>query len=83
MEVLKNERDVIEMELKCATTDMKSKFLNALSEEGSIHEANMSTESLDQSYGHLQAQVRDSLSRQETLLCNIQVCVRSFVFLMI
>lgn len=54
---------------------MKSKFLNALSEEGSIHEANLSTESLDQSYGHLQAQVRDSLARQETLLSNIQVCV--------
>lgn len=76
MEALKTERDVIETELKCATTDMKSKFLNALSEEGSIHESNLSIESLDQSYGHLQAQVRDSLARQETLLSNIQVyCV--------
>lgn len=52
---------------------MKSKFLNALSEEGSINEGNLSTESLDQSYGHLQAQVRDSLARQEKLLSNIQV----------
>lgn len=54
---------------------MKSKFLNALAEEGSIHESNLSTESLDQSYGHLQAQVRDSLTRQETLLSNIQACI--------
>jgi len=54
---------------------MKSKFLNALAEEGSIHESNLSTESLDQSYGHLQAQVRDSLARQETLLSNIQACI--------
>jgi hypothetical protein len=53
---------------------MKSKFLNALSEEGSIHEANLSTESLDQSYGHLQAQIRDSQAKQEKLLSNIQVC---------
>lgn len=53
---------------------MKPKFLNALAEEGSIHEANLSTESLDQSYGHLQAQVRDSHARQEKLLSNIQVC---------
>lgn len=80
MEVLKNERDVIETELKCASTDMKSKFLNALSEEGSINEANLSTESLDQSYGHLQAQVRDSLARQEKLLSNIQVYFKAFNF---
>lgn len=78
MEVLKTERDVIETELKCATTDMKSKFLNALSEEGSIHEANLSTESLDQSYGHLKVQVRDSLARQETILSNIQVRVTKY-----
>ncbi|CAI6349534.1 unnamed protein product [Macrosiphum euphorbiae] len=78
VEVLKNERDVIETELKCATTDMKSKFLNALSEEGSIHEANLSTESLDQSYGHLKAQVNDSLARQEKLLSNIQVVNSEF-----
>lgn len=80
MEALKNERDVIETELKCATTDMKSKFLNALSEEGSIHEANLSTESLDQSYGHLKAQVNDSLARQEKLLSNIQVYSLKSIF---
>lgn len=73
MEAIKNERDVIESELKCATTDMKSKFLNALSEEGSIHEQNLSTESLEQSYGHLRAQVVASIVKQEKLLSNIQV----------
>lgn len=67
---------------------MKSKFLNALSEEGSIHEANLSTESLDQSYGHLQAQIRDSHARQEKLLSNIQVwvkvfCCKMFIYLLI
>lgn len=80
MEALKNERDVIETELKCATTDMKSKFLNALSEEGCINEGNLSTESLDQSYGHLKAQVRDNFVRQETLLSNIQVYLISNIF---
>ncbi|XP_050432887.1 programmed cell death 6-interacting protein [Adelges cooleyi] len=78
VEVMKNERDVIETELKCATADMKSKFLNALAEEGTINEGNLSTESLDQSYGHLQVQVRNSLGRQEQLLSHIQVVNSEF-----
>ncbi|XP_050540794.1 programmed cell death 6-interacting protein [Daktulosphaira vitifoliae] len=78
VEIMKNERDVIETELKCASTDMKSKFLNALAEEGTINEGNLSTESLDQSYAHLQIQVRDSLIRQETLLSHIQVVNTEF-----
>lgn len=73
METLKAERDVIESELKSATTDIKTTFLSALAKDGAIDEPNMSTESIGQCYGPLQKQVRDSLARQETLIAEIQV----------
>nr|XP_018902852.1 PREDICTED: programmed cell death 6-interacting protein [Bemisia tabaci] len=72
VETMKATRDVIEMELKSASTDMKAQFLNALSEDGSINEASMSEEILSQSYGPLKRQVQETLSTQESLLAQIQ-----------
>uniref|UniRef100_A0A069DX83 Putative programmed cell death protein n=1 Tax=Panstrongylus megistus TaxID=65343 RepID=A0A069DX83_9HEMI len=72
VETLKAERDTIEGELKSATTDMKEKFLMSLADHGSINETAMSTEALGRSYGSLQQQVKESLSRQQTLLARIQ-----------
>lgn len=72
VETLKAERDVIESELKSATTDMKAAFLNALAKDGVIDEPNMSVEHIGQCYGPLQKQVSESLARQEQLIPDIQ-----------
>lgn len=77
METIKAERDTIESELKLATVDMKSKFLNALAQDGAISEHAMSVESLGVIYGPLQRQVKESLQKQEALVADIQVSYRS------
>ncbi|XP_043258918.1 programmed cell death 6-interacting protein [Colletes gigas] len=71
---LKAERDVIESEIKSATTDMKVTFLSALAKDGAIDEPNLSVESIGKTYGPLQKQIRDSVSRQEQLIAEIQRC---------
>lgn len=73
VETIKTERDVIESELKSATTDMKTTFLSALAKDGGIDEPNLSIESIGKTYGPLQKQVRDSVSHQEQLIAEIQV----------
>lgn len=72
VETLKAERDAIECELKSANADMKDEFLNALSQDGTINEVAISTESLGRLFGPLQKQVKESLDRQEGLVKNIQ-----------
>jgi len=76
VETIKAERDAIEAELKSATVDMKSKFLNALAQDGAISEHAMSVESLGTVYGPLQRQVKESLQKQEALVADIQVSYR-------
>lgn len=78
VETLKTERDVIESELKCATTDMKVTFLSALAKDGGIDEPNLSVESIGKTYGPLQKQVRDSVVRQDQLIAEIQKCHTGF-----
>lgn len=58
---------------------MKSTFLSALAQDGAINEAEISKESLNQSYAGLQKQVRESIAKQESLLSNIQVNVFIFI----
>ena len=77
IETLKTERDIIESELKCATTDMKATFLSALAKDGGIDEPNLSVESIGKTYGPVQKQVRDSIARQEQLIAEIQVCTKN------
>ncbi|XP_023235406.1 programmed cell death 6-interacting protein-like [Centruroides sculpturatus] len=72
VDALRSEREVLESELKSATTDMKSKFMSALSEDGAINEHNLSVETLGEVFGLLQKQVRDSIAKQETLTAQIQ-----------
>ncbi|XP_035736483.1 programmed cell death 6-interacting protein-like [Vespa mandarinia] len=72
VETLKAERDVIESELKSATTDMKTTFLSALAKDGVIDEPNISVENIGKCYGPLQKEVRESLSLQEKLIADIQ-----------
>lgn len=80
METIKAERDVIESELKSATLDMKDTFLQALSKDGAINEPAVSVETLGQTFGPLQKQVRESLEKQEGLIERIKVSVFVFFF---
>lgn len=73
METIKAERDVIESELKSATTDMKDVFLTALAKDGAISEAPISVETLGRVYGPLQKQVAESIEKQASLISRIRV----------
>ncbi|XP_049821414.1 programmed cell death 6-interacting protein isoform X2 [Aethina tumida] len=72
VETIKAERDVIESELKSATTDMKDVFLTALAKDGAISEAPISVETLGRVYGPLQKQVAESIEKQASLISRIR-----------
>lgn len=72
VDALRSEREVLESEFKSATADMKSKFMNALTEDGAINEHTLSVETLGEVFGPLQKQSRDSIAKQETLIAQIQ-----------
>jgi len=63
----------MESELNSPTADIQAKFLTALAQDGAINETNLSVEALGRAYGQLQKQVQDSLTRQESLIGEIQV----------
>ena len=63
---------MIESELKTANVDMKPVFFAALNKDGIINESDLSSESLGRVLGPLQAQVTDSLNRQEQMIRDIQ-----------
>ncbi|XP_049798045.1 programmed cell death 6-interacting protein isoform X2 [Schistocerca nitens] len=77
VETIKAERDVVEQELRSATVDMRQQFLAALA-QGGIDEPAVSVESLGRVFGPLQAQVRDSLARQEKLVAELQEANEEF-----
>lgn len=72
VETIKAERDTIESELKSATFNMKDEFLAALQKDGAIDEAALSLARIGQVINPLQAQVKDSIERQQTLVADIQ-----------
>ncbi|KAK2160065.1 hypothetical protein LSH36_141g09036 [Paralvinella palmiformis] len=72
VEAIKNEREVMENELKNAKCDMANIFLAALAKDGAINEEQLSEEQLDRVYRDLRKQVSDSLQKQEQLLAHIQ-----------
>ncbi|XP_050298360.1 programmed cell death 6-interacting protein [Anthonomus grandis grandis] len=78
VETIKAEREAIEAELKSATTDMKDKFLLALSKEGEINEPALSYQTLGQTYGPLQKQVAESLEKQKSLIERIRQAHQEF-----
>ncbi len=80
VEALKNEREVIESEIKNMTfNDMKNKFLSALVKDGAVNELALTTEALGEVYGPLQKQIRESKERQEKLISDIQRANDEFV----
>lgn len=80
-EALKNEREVIESELRSDSdySVMRSKFLQALAQDGAINDSALSVEKLGEMYGPLQKQIRDSRSRQEQLIREIQAANEEYV----
>ncbi|KAI0233522.1 Programmed cell death 6-interacting protein [Lamellibrachia satsuma] len=72
VETIKAERDVIEKEIKEAKSDLSSKFMRSLAQDGAVDEETLSTQELDNLYSPLREQVSDSLHRQELLLSKIQ-----------
>lgn len=58
---------------------MKSTFLSALAKDGAISEPQMSVESLGQTFGPLQKQVKESIARQDKLVGEIQSANTEFI----
>jgi programmed cell death 6-interacting protein len=78
VETIKRERDTIESDLKSATVDMKDEFLRALQQDGAINEPALSISQIGKVLGPLQQQVNESISKQESLVQNIQMAHSQF-----
>lgn len=79
VDTIKAEREVIESELKSATIDLKEQFLSALAQDGAINEPGISVGSIGKALAPLREQASESLSRQETLIRDIQRAHQAFV----
>lgn len=79
VEDLKREAERLEEELKGKTfDDMKNKFMSALAADGAINEEALSVESLGDAYGPLQKRIREWTSKEDDLICRIQVAYSDF-----
>lgn len=79
VETIKAEREVIESELKSATVDLKEQFLSALAKDGLIDEPSISVGSIGKTLAPLREQVSESVSRQESVIQDIQRSHQQFV----
>lgn len=79
VDTIKAERDAVESELKSATFNMKDEFLLALQKDGAIDEPALSLARIGQVLNPLQAQVKESVERQQTLVADIQSAHATFV----
>lgn len=77
VETIKVERDVIESELKSATVDMKDQFLHALAQDGAI-DPSIVVSHVGKALTPLQKQVQDSITRQQTIIQDIQEAHAAF-----
>ena len=68
----------MESELRGATFDMNSQFLQALASDGTINYDSISESKLDEMYGEISSQIGDSQDRQESLLANLQRVSQEF-----
>lgn len=75
---VKSEREMLTGELDSAATDMRAKFLSALSQEGGVNEMALSAETLGEIYGPIQKRIQDNISRQERLVHDIQTANNEF-----
>lgn len=79
VDTIKAEREVIESELKSATVDLKDQFLSALQQDGAINEPSISVGTIGKALAPLREQVNDSITRQESLVQQIQTAHQAFV----
>ncbi|XP_037945871.1 programmed cell death 6-interacting protein-like [Teleopsis dalmanni] len=79
VETIKAERDAIESELKGATFDMKHQFLQALQKDGAIDEPALSLMRIGEVLNPLQAQVKESIERQQTIIADVQQGHNEFI----
>lgn len=77
LDEIRKERETLEGEIKAVTFDMSVRFLTALTQEGAIHEEQLSTFQLDQLYGTYNQRVQASFRAQEELLGQVQVCFQT------
>lgn len=73
LDEVKQEREVLEGEIKSVTFDMTASFLTALAQDGAINEEGLSNGALNTHYGNHTERVQKSLRAQEDLLAKIQV----------
>lgn len=79
VDTIKAEREVIESELKSATVDLKDQFLSALQQDGAINEPSISVGTIGKALAPLREQVNDSITRQASLVQQIQTAHQAFV----
>lgn len=79
VETIKAEREVIESELRSATVDLKDQFLSALAQDGAINEPSISVGAIGKAFSGLRDQAKDNVTRQETLIVDIQRAHSAFV----
>merc|ERR1719516_751228 len=78
VETLKAERAVIESELKGTNPDIKSVFLQAAA-NGTLNEPVLSVQSLGRTFGPLQQQVGESVTKQEKIIAEVQDLYQPFI----
>merc|ERR1712142_1361451 len=74
----KAERAVIESELKGTNPDIKSVFLQAAA-NGTLNEPVLSVQSLGRTFGPLQQQVGESVTKQEKIIAEVQDLYQPFI----
>lgn len=65
--------------MKSATINLKETFLKALAEDGAINEPAISVSEIGKSLSPLQAQVQESIQKQQTLINDIQEAHAAFI----
>ncbi|XP_067933589.1 programmed cell death 6-interacting protein-like [Watersipora subatra] len=78
IQTLKSDREAIETELKAPTSDMMSKFVAAMAADGIIDEESISAAELQTIYGSLTERVNESLSKQESMIGQVQSAHQAF-----
>merc|ERR550517_166209 len=78
VETLRAERAATEAELKSTNPDMKTVFLQAAA-NGTMNEPLISSQTLGKTYGSLQKQVGESITRQEQIIAEVQDLYQPFI----
>ncbi|KAI5621539.1 programmed cell death 6-interacting protein isoform X1, partial [Silurus asotus] len=78
LDEIKQDREVLEGEIKSVTFDMTTKFLTALAQDGAINEEALTSRELDTRYGTYTQRVQQNLRSQEDILAQVQTSHQEF-----